>query len=237
MKKLFTLAALLFGMISNAMADDIKIATYGNASGTSRTVTVALNRTANYVACQFDLTLPAGTTVTKITPKAPLINDGKVDLSKAGGDANESTNFVVDFNQEGTTCKVIAYNLGNVAIGGASGDVLMTVELETTNAVNFDDVSVATNDITFVKSGDLTAATMANVADGNGEAGKSVKKLWGDVDESGEVDIVDVQLIANKIAGVLSSGVTFNTFAADIDQVDGIDIVDMQKAANIVAGK
>lgn len=206
MKKLFTLTALLFGMMSSAMADDIKIATYGNASGTSRTVTVALNREANYVACQFDLTLPEGTTVKSITPKAPLKNGGVVDLSKAGGNANESTDFVVDFNQVGTTCKVIAYNLGNVAIGGASGDVLMTVELETTNAVDFDDVSVATNDITFVKSGDLTAATMANVADGNGEAGKSVKKLWGDVNGDGKVNATDIDASISAAASGNSTG-------------------------------
>lgn len=233
MKKLFILASLLIGMVGNMKADDnIVVATYGNATGnTTRTMTVALNRTTNYVACQFDLTLPEGTTVKSITPKAPLINGGTVDLSAVGGTASETTNFVVDFNQTGTTCKVIAYNLGNVNIGGNSGDVLMTVELQTENAVNFDANSVAANGVTFV-NGSLEAAPMADVAEN-----ADVKKLWGDVNESGSVDIVDVQLIANKIGGVLSNSAKFNSFAADINQVGGIDIVDMQKAANIVAGK
>lgn len=233
MKKLFILASLLIGMVGNMKADDnIVVATYGNATGnTTRTMTVALNRTTNYVACQFDLTLPEGTTVKSITPKTPLINGGTVDLSAAGGTATESTNFVVDYNQTGTTCKVIAYNLGNVNIGGQSGDVLMTVELETTSAVDFDANSVAAGGITFV-NGSLEAAPMADVAEN-----ADVKKLWGDVNESGSVDIVDVQLIANKIGGVLNSSAKFNSFAADINQVGGIDIVDMQKTANIVAGK
>lgn len=235
MKKLFTFAALLFTMIGNAMADDgITVATYGNATGnTTRTMTVALNGTpANYVACQFDLTLPAGTTVKDITAKAPLVNGKTVDLSAKGGTATESTDFKVAFNQDGNTCKVVAYNYGNEAMSGKSGDVLMTVKLETSSAVNYDAASVAVKDITFVKTDLAAAPTMAPVTDV-----AASKKLWGDVNESGSVDIVDVQLIANKIGGVLNSSAKFNSFSADINQVGGIDIVDMQKTANIVAGK
>lgn len=231
MKKLFILASLLIGMVGNMKADDIVVATYGNATGnTTRTMTVALNRTTNYVACQFDLTLPEGTTVKSITPKAPLINGGTVDLSAVGGTASETTNFVVDFNQTGTTCKVIAYNLGNVNIGGASGDVLMTVELETANAVNFDANSVAANGVTFV-NGSLEAAPMADVAET-----ADVKKLWGDVNIDTVVDGKDYQAIANKISGVAITG-NFDGFAADINGDDVIDGKDYQSLSNIISSK
>ena len=235
MKKLFILASLLIGMVGNMKADDIVVATYGNATGnTTRTMTVALNRTTNYVACQFDLTLPEGTTVKSITPKAPLINGGTVDLSAVGGTASETTNFVVDFNQTGTTCKVIAYNLGNVNIGGESGDVLMTVELQTTNEVNFDETSVAASGINFV-NGSLEAAPMANVAENADE-----KSLWGDVIKDGTIDGYDIQAVANLFAGKAVNvpvGKKLDKFAADTDQNDKYDGYDIQRVANIFAGK
>lgn len=231
MKKLFILASLLIGMVGNMKADDnIVVATYGNATGnTTRTMTVALNRTTNYVACQFDLTLPEGTTVKSITPKAPLINGGTVDLSAVGGTASETTNFVVDFNQTGTTCKVIAYNLGNVNIGGNSGDVLMTVELQTENAVNFDANSVAANGVTFV-NGSLEAAPMADVAEN-----ADVKKLWGDVVVDKVIDGKDIQAITNIFGG--SSSNSYDKFAGDVNGDGVYDGKDIQAITNIFGGK
>lgn len=228
MKKLFILASLLVGMVGSVQADDIVVATYGNATGnTTRTMTVALNRTTNYVACQFDLTLPEGTTVKSITPKAPLKNGGTVDLSAAGGTANESTNFVVDFNQAGTTCKVIAYNLGNVNIGGNSGDVLMTVELETTSAVDFDANSVAAGGITFV-NGSLEAAPMADVAEN-----ADVKKLWGDADSNKTVDGIDASKTVNVVLGKAQKS-SIDSFAVDFDGNEVIDGMDAAKIVNII---
>lgn len=230
MKKLFILASLLIGMVGNMKADDIVVATYGNATGnTTRTMTVALNRTTNYVACQFDLTLPEGTTVKSITPKAPLINGGTVDLSAVGGTASETTNFVVDFNQTGTTCKVIAYNLGNVNIGGNSGDVLMTVELETTSGVNYDANSVAANGVTFV-NGSLEAAQMADVAET-----ADVKKLWGDVVVDKVIDGKDIQAITNIFGG--SSSNSYDKFAGDVNGDGVYDGKDIQAITNIFGGK
>lgn len=231
MKKLFILASLLIGMVGNMKADDIVVATYGNATGnTTRTMTVALNRGTNeYVACQFDLTLPKGTTVKSITPKAPLKNTGTVDLSAAGGTANESTNFVVDYNQPdgSNTCKVIAYNLGNVNIGGNSGDVLMTVELETTNPVAFDDTSVAASGITFV-NGSLEAAPMDDVAQD-----ADVKKLWGDADSNKTVDGIDASKTVNVVLGKAQKS-SIDSFAVDFDGNEVIDGMDAAKIVNII---
>lgn len=230
MKKLFTFAALLFTMIGNAMADDgITVATYGNATGnTTRTMTVALNGTpANYVACQFDLTLPAGTTVKDITAKAPLVNGKTVDLSAKGGTATESTDFKVAFNQDGNTCKVVAYNYGNEAMSGKSGDVLMTVKLETSSAVNYDATSVAVNGITFV-NGSLEAAPMTDIAET-----ADAKRLWGDADGNTTVDGIDASKTVNVVLG-RSQKSSVDSFAVDFDQNEVIDGMDAAKVVNIV---
>lgn len=232
MKKLFTFAALLFTMIGNAMADDgITVATYGNATGnTTRTMTVALNGTpANYVACQFDLTLPAGTTVKDITAKAPLVNGKTVDLSAKGGTATESTDFKVAFNQDGNTCKVVAYNYGNEAMSGKSGDVLMTVKLETSSAVNYDATSVAVEGITFV-NGSLEAAPMTDIAET-----ADAKKIWGDVVVDKVVDGKDIQAITNIFGG--SSSNSYDKFAGDVNGDSVFDGKDIQAITNIFGGK
>lgn len=233
MKKLFILASLLIGMVGNMKADDnIVVATYGNATGnTTRTMTVALNRTTNYVACQFDLTLPEGTTVKSITPKAPLINGGTVDLSAVGGTASETTNFVVDFNQTGTTCKVIAYNLGNVNIGGESGDVLMTVELETSSAVDYNANSVAATGVTFV-NGTLEAAPMTDVAET-----ADVKKLWGDVNADKSVTASDVNQANNVYLKKTDKNSLLDFFAGDIDMNEELSSSDINKINNIYLKK
>lgn len=231
MKKLFIFSALLFGMIGNAMADDgIAVATYGNATGnTTRTMTVALNGTpANYVACQFELTVPSGTTVKGIKAKSPLVNGKTVDLSSKGGSATESTDFKVAFNQDGTSCKVIAYNYGNEAMAGNSGDVLMAVELETASAVNYDAASVAVKDITFVKTDLAAAPTMADVIDN-----AASKKLWGDANNDKNVDGLDAARITNVILERASVN-TIDAFASDLNIDGSVDGLDAARITNII---
>lgn len=231
MKKLFFIAAALFaGIMSGVAQDNIATATYGNATGnTTRTMTIALNGTpANYIAFQAELALPDGTIVTDVKAKAPLINNGKVSQGTLAG---ESTDFKIPFSmsQDKKTCKILGYNYGNVAMSGTSGDILLTVTLSSTSPVAYNQGTVATKNVVFVKS-DLTEINMAGAA-------QTTSKLWGDVIENGTVDVTDYQAVGNIVTQLGNGTRKVNTFAADIDGSGRIDVTDYQAVGNIVTGK
>lgn len=223
-------AALLsiFAVCANAQqSDNVATATYGNATGnTTRTMTVALNHANDYVAFTLNLTLPEGTTITGVSVKSPLVNGGTVDLSHAGGSATESTNFIVRYNHTSPTkCNVVAFNYGNVAIGGESGEILFTITLETTEGVAFDEGSVECKyEFAKLVGESLTGTVTAD------------PRLWGDVVRDGKIDSRDYQTLANIIAGK-SYDASSDKFAADMVQDDKFNAQDYQSLANKIAGK
>lgn len=228
--KLILATALLsvFAVSANAQqSDNVATATYGNATGnTTRTMTVALNHANDYVAFYLNLTLPEGTTVTGVSVKSPLVNGGTTDLSQVGGSATESTNFNVLFNHTSPTkCNVVAFNYGNVAIGGESGEILFTIKLETAEGVAFDEGSVECNyEFAKLVGESLTGTVTAD------------PRLWGDVVRDGKIDSRDYQTLANIIAGK-SYDASSDKFAADMVQDDKFNAQDYQSLANKIAGK
>lgn len=229
--KLILAAALLsvFAVSANAQqSDNVVTATYGNATGnTTRTMTVALNHATDYVAFTLNLTLPEGTTVTGVSVKSPLKNGGTTDLSQAGGSDTESTDFNVLFNHTSPTkCNVVAFNYGNVAIGGESGEVLFTIKLETAEGVAFDEGSVECN-YEFAKLlGESLTGTVT-----------TEPRLWGDVVKDKKVDATDFQAVGNIVTKLGNGTTTIDAFAADVDQSDEIDATDYQAIGNIVTKK
>ena len=225
LKKIF-LAALLsaFVVSANAQSDNVVTATYGNATGnTTRTMTIALNHANDYVAFTLNLTLPEGTTVTGVNVKSPLKNGGTVDLSGVGGDANESTDFKVEFNHTSPTkCNVVAFNYGNVAIGGESGEVLFTITLQTTEGVAFDEGSVECQ-YTF-------ASLLGQSLTGTTE---TEPRLWGDVVKDKNVDATDFQAVGNIVTKLGNGTTDIDAFAADVDQSGEINATDYQAIGNI----
>lgn len=229
--KLILAAALLsvFAVSANAQqSDNVVTATYGNATGnTTRTMTVALNHATDYVAFYLNLTLPEGTTVKGVTAKAPLITDETIDLSAKGGSANESKSFNVPFRQvSDTKCNIVGYNYANKAIGGTSGDILLTVTLETEEGIAYD-ANAITTACTFVDED----ATEYALGESETEA-----RLWGDVVKDGKIDSRDYQTLANIIAGK-SYDASSDKFAADMVQDDKFNAQDYQSLANKIAGK
>lgn len=226
--KSLLIASLLCGFMSANAQESVATATYGNAAGnTTRTMTVALNHSTDYVAFLLDMTLPEGTTVEKAEIKTPLKNGGTVDLSAKGGTATESTNFNVPFNQNGTNCKLVGYNYGNVAIGGASGDILLTLTLKTTSGVAYNADGVKAT-CTFVDAAFNEKVLNTDLM--------SEARLWGDVVKDGKIDSKDFQTLANIIAGK-SYDPSSDKFAADLVQDDKYNAQDYQSLANIIAGK
>lgn len=227
--KTLLFASLLCGFTAaNAQSDNVVTATYGNATGnTTRTMTVALNHTKDYVAFHLVMDLPAGTTVDAVTAKSPLLNGKTIDLSAKGGEATESTDFKVPFNQNGTKCNIVGYNYGNEKIVGNSGDVLLTVTLKTAAGVAFNADGVTTA-CTFVDASSNEVALGSPV---------TVARLWGDVVRDGQVLTSDYQAVANILANVSNGDQDIDIFAADIDQNDEIGTADYQTIANKLAGK
>lgn len=228
MKNILVAALLsVFAVSANAQqSDNVVTATYGNATGnTTRTMTVALNHANDYVAFYLTLTLPEGTTVTGVSVKSPLKNGGTVDLSHAGGTANESTDFIVPFKQIGTKCNFVGYNYGDVKIVGESGEILFTINLETTEGVAFDEGNVECN---YEFAGLLGPSLKGTVI--------AEPRLWGDVVRDGKIDSRDYQTLANIIAGK-SYDASSDKFAADMVQDDKFNAQDYQSLANKIAGK
>lgn len=229
--KLILAAALLsvFAVSANAQqSDNVATATYGNATGnTTRTMTVALNHATDYVAFYLNLTLPEGTTVKGVTAKAPLITDETIDLSEKGGSATESKSFNVPFRQNGTKCNIVGYNYANMAIGGTSGDILLTVTLETEEGITYDANAITTT-CTFADAD----ATEYALGESETEA-----RLWGDVVKDKKVDATDFQAVGNIVTKLGNGTTTIDAFAADVDQSDEIDATDYQAIGNIVTKK
>lgn len=229
MKNILVAALLsVFAVSANAQSDNVVTATYGNATGnTTRTMTVALNHANEYVAFYLNLTLPEGTTVKEVTAKAPLLTDETVDLTDRGGEANESKSFNVPFKQvSDTKCNIVGYNYANMAIGGTSGDILLTVTLETTEGIDYD-ANAITTACTFVDADATEYALGESVTEA---------RLWGDVNTDKEVDGKDYQAISNKISGATITG-NFDGFAADINGDIVIDGKDYQSLSNIISTK
>jgi len=226
---------MLAGSLASWAQDAVTTATYGNAKGnTTRTLAVAFTHASDYVAFSADLVLPEGTTVTAVSAKAPLKNGGTVNLESVGGSATESTDFKLAYNQDGTTCKVLGYNLGNEKVGGTSGDVLLAVTLTTAEGITYDASTVTAQNIKFVKvEGDATKTyTEMDFAQAVSDS-----RLWGDVVVNQEVDATDYQAVANIVTKLGNGAIAIDAFAADVDQSDEVDATDYQAVANIVTGK
>lgn len=231
MKKLFFIAAaLIAGIMSGVAQDNIATATYGNATGnTTRTMTIALNGTpANYIAFQAELALPDGTIVTDVKAKAPLINNGKVSQGTLAG---ESTDFKIPFSmsQDKKTCKILGYNYGNVAMSGTSGDILLTVTLSSTSPVAYNQGTVATKNVVFVKS-DLTEINMAGAA-------QTTSKLWGDANGDGRISPTDVNLVQSVYLQTSSSSAIRDLFAIDTNGDGKITPADANSVSGIYLQK
>ena len=231
MKNILVAALLsVFAVSANAQqSDNVVTATYGNATGnTTRTMTVALNHANDYVAFYLNLTFPEGTTVKEVTAKAPLLTDETVDLTDRGGEANESKSFNVPFRQvSATKCNIVGYNYANMAIGGNSGDILLTVTLETEEGIAYD-ANAITTACTFVDADATEYALGESVTEA---------RLWGDVVKDGKLTTSDYQAVANILANASVEGENIDKFAADINQNDKVGTDDYQFVANKLAGK
>ena len=231
MKKLLLLATLFLGVLGGKAQDNGNIsATFKvDSDNQNATLTVSLNSTTSLVAFQMDVQLPVGHTYTigEITKGASLINGGNNSLGST--DFVIASNFVAD-----NVLRLVAYNLGNVAIDVAKGAELFHVTFTADTALEGDATAwTATFDTEkdiFVTAADLEEITLAiagaNVQNGNQVPGEaSASWLFGDVNHDGAVTVADVTATVKKSLNMEVEN--FFESEADVDDNGIINVNDV----------
>lgn len=229
MKKLLLLATLFLGVLGGKAQDNGNIsATFKvDSDNQNATLTVSLNSTTSLVAFQMDVQLPKGHTYTigEITKGASLINNGTNSLGST--DFVIASNFVAD-----NVLRLVAYNLGNVAINVDNGaelfHVTFTADAALEGGATAWTATFDTEKTIFVTAADLEEIKLAiageNVINGNVVPGEN-SVIKGDVNMSGEVEINDVVAILDFILGNDVSA--YNEDAADANSSGAIDVNDV----------
>lgn len=242
MKKLLLLATLFLGVLGGKAQDNGNIsATFKvDSDNQNATLTVSLNSTTSLVAFQMDVQLPGGHTYTigEITKGASLINGRSNSLGST--DFVIASNFVAD-----NVLRLVAYNLGNVAIDVAKGAELFHVTFTADTALEGDATAwTATFDTEkdiFVTAERLEeiklAIAGANVINGNVVPGEN-GGLIGDADGNGVVEMADALLVMRAVLGELSESEVFvfdnaNVFDTESDH-GNINMADFLGVIEIV---
>lgn len=213
MKKLFILASLLIGMISNVLADNITASLKVESNLQDATLHVNLTNESSYVAFQMDVTLPEGWTVTGATPVATnrLKDNGSVTIDGS----NYDTNFVLDYNVlNNNTVRIIGYNLGNHEIIGNSGDEIFSISLKKSNsaASAVTDWTATLSDVEFVDKEQLEKIDMV-VSNIDKTAVGEKAGIPGDANGDGRVTLYDAILTLKYVAAADKS--SFTNFVFD----------------------
>lgn len=164
---------------------------------------------------QFKLTVPTGVTVAED-------NKGKLMLSKTERDEDHTLDG--SKNDDGTYT-ILLFSNGSDAITGNSGDIIgITLDVSNTLAegnyeIKLSDIVLSTTNAKKINLEDITSIL-------------SVSVMNGDVNDDGDVDVVDVTAVANYILG--QQPASFVVKAADADYDGVIDVNDIVSIANII---
>ena len=216
-KGLLTMLALL-SMGSSAFAQTVNVPTVVRKAGEVKEVSVVASRqgkvkiellnSAQYRDLQFDLTLPAGVTVT---------TDGGV-VQDAAASHTVAFNAVSD-----QVVRFVVYNDGqdnNVAEKFTDGII---VEIPVTVADTYTGSNPGSLSTVFTSN---DAAESIAIAD----AEFTVRAcLLGDVDDSGEVDLTDASIRVYKYVGTTPS-----VFVDEVAYVNNDEVIDLTDASSVV---
>ena len=178
--------------------------------GSQTVIPVLFENEEAYGGLQFELTLPAGITLNKVTKTERLSDD-----------------FVLQKSQSGdNTYQILLYNSNRLSFTGNDGALFtMTVDVDDNMAVG--DYTMTFSDI------------VATDVDENQEdlADFSVplhveRYLVGDANRDNRVNVTDIMAVANYILKQPSS--SFNEKAADVNNDNRINVTDIMGIANII---
>ena len=183
---------------------DASPATVVTIDTASPTITAAVSRKVHGGAGTFDLALAFG-------PSSTATVEPRV-----GGPTTMVFTFSKNIAAAGGVLSAGNFTIANATYGSATilGD---TLTLNLSGITDMATVTVALGGIT-----DLVGNTIG------GTTNLSVRALFGDVNQNGSVNVVDMQQIKNKLLG----GVTAANFLYDVNCSGGMNVVDMQQVKN-----
>ena len=201
--------------------DQIVVGEVSASKGKTTTLAIGLNnKTTTLSAYQFDLTLPAGFTLSK--------NDkGKFQVSKTNRYEDESQTLNVSAVEgSSNTYRFVCFSLSNSVIEGTSGAILNAI-IDAANTVEPGSYEGQISNIVFTK------------ADGTQVKLNSVKfnivvnnVTKGDVNDDGEINVSDIVEIVNYIMGKPSA--KFVEAAADLNEDGEVNVTDIVKVVTII---
>lgn len=200
--------------------DEIVVGEVAASKGKITTLAIGLNnKTTTLSAYQFDLTLPAGFTLSK--------NDkGKFQVSKTSRYDDSQTLNVSTVEGSSNTYRFVCFSLSNSVIEGTSGAILNAI-IDAANTVEPGSYEGQISNIVFTK------------ADGTQVKLNSVKfnivvnnVTKGDVNDDGEINVSDIVEIVNYIMGKPSA--KFVEAAADLNEDGEVNVTDIVKVVSII---
>lgn len=200
-----------------AMKNVLVIENLSGRSGVQFVLPVDLRNEDDITAIQFDLTLPAGVTITKnskdkyIVEKTDRCADHTLSTSKPG---------------EANTYRILLYSNDVEKITGHKGNVV-NVRLEASNGLATGNYDVTISNI------NLTRADEVKIKPASVTCTLTISNsIPGDANGDGDIDVTDIVTIANYILGRASG--TIDLAAADANGDGDIDVTDIVTVANII---
>ncbi len=178
--------------------------------GSQAVIPVLFENEAEYGGLQFEVTLPEGITLNKLTKTERLSDD-----------------FVLQKSQSGdNTYQILLYNSNRLSFTGNDG-ALFTMTVDVADEMAVGDYTMTFSDI--VASGvDESQEDLANFS-----TTITVEKyLTGDANRDNRVNVTDIMAVANYILKQPSSN--FNVKAADVNNDNRINVTDIMGIANII---
>ncbi|MBP3823150.1 MAG: hypothetical protein J6I36_07000 [Bacteroidaceae bacterium] len=217
LQALFALLLGLSGNMSSAKAaDGVEIASVRLIPGRTQQVAIRLNNEADYTAFQLDLYLPDGVTLDNSTSPQGM------SLSTR---ANSNHTLTASEQPDGSI-RIVCYSSQNNAFTGTSGNLII-LQLAVAEGVTesctiqLKNIIFTTTAIKEVKFQDVTAILEVN------EGGYTP----GDVNGDGRINVMDIQLIINKMFR-RTLPVNFIEAAADVNGDGRVNVMDIQLVIN-----
>lgn len=200
-----------------AMKNVLVIENISSRSGVQFVLPVEMRNEDNITAIQFDMTLPAGVTITK-NSKGKYV----VDKTDRCADHTLSTSQSGEVN----TYRVLLYSNEVENIDGHQGTVV-NVRLEAS-----DEIEAGNYDIT-ISNINLTRADEVKITPASVTCTLTISNsIPGDANGDGDIDVTDIVTIANYILGRASG--TVDLASADVNGDGDIDVTDIVAVANII---
>lgn len=178
--------------------------------GSQTVIPVLFENGTEYGGLQFEVTLPVGITLNKVTKTERLSDDFVLQKSKTGEN----------------TWQILLYNSNRLSFTGNDGALFtMTVDVA-------DEMAVGNYTMTF---SDIVASGIDESQEDLADYSTTItveKYLVGDANRDNRVNVTDIMAVANYILKQPSSN--FNVKAADVNNDNRINVTDIMGIANII---